>query len=135
MEINIVASNPIFYILKLIMGLLGIVISILWWLHILLCMVITPDGFPLTTFLNKVLLFLEEWNANFIATGLMAGFSLYLLWCVTKGNFKVGVRIPFLMTIHPMAPNETWMNSFLFNIGLIMLCSVSVTHFVSTAFS
>lgn len=28
--------------------------------------------------------------------------SFYLLWCVVKGNFKFGLRIPLLMTIHPM---------------------------------
>jgi LMBR1 domain-containing protein 1 len=29
-------------------------------------------------------------------------FAFYLLWCVFKGNFKFGLRIPFLFTIHPM---------------------------------
>ena len=38
----------------------------------------------------------------------------------------MGVRIPFLFTIHPMKVNETWMNSFLFNVLLILICSVSV---------
>ncbi|KRX00407.1 hypothetical protein PPERSA_03628 [Pseudocohnilembus persalinus] len=73
--------------------------------------------------------------ASFLSTAFLVFLSLYLLWCVMKGNFKVGVRIPFLMTIHPMVPDETWMNSFLFNIFLIIICSVSVSHFVSQAFS
>jgi LMBR1 domain-containing protein 1 len=31
-------------------------------------------------------------------------------------------------------PNETWMNSFLFNIAIILICSVSLTHFITMAF-
>ena len=38
----------------------------------------------------------------------------------------MGVRIPFLFTIHPMKINETWMNSFLFNLTLILLSSVTI---------
>eukprot|EP01015_Nassula_variabilis_P016371 TRINITY_DN2509_c0_g2_i1.p3 TRINITY_DN2509_c0_g2~~TRINITY_DN2509_c0_g2_i1.p3 ORF type:complete len:101 (-),score=6.10 TRINITY_DN2509_c0_g2_i1:100-402(-) len=34
-----------------------------------------------------------------------------------------------------MKVNETWMNSFLFNVMLILLSSVSVTQFVAQAFS
>jgi len=33
MEINISDSNPLVYIGKLIMGLIGIILSILWWIH------------------------------------------------------------------------------------------------------
>jgi len=74
-----------------------------------------------------MLIGLENGGAGFIATGLFAFLGLYLLWCTQKGNFKMGVRIPFLFTIHPMKVNETWMNSFLFNVLLILICSVSVT--------
>lgn len=62
-------------------------------------------------------------------------FNFYMLWALIKGNFKIGVRIPFLLTIHPMIPNETWMNSFLFNISLILICSVALTNFSANAFS
>jgi LMBR1 domain-containing protein 1 len=29
-------------------------------------------------------------------------FAFYLLLCVIKGNFKFGLRVPFLFEIHPM---------------------------------
>jgi len=57
----------------------------------------------------------------------MGFFSIYLLWCCTKGALKFGLRIPFIFSVHPMKVNETWMNSFLFNVNLILICSVSVT--------
>jgi hypothetical protein len=41
-------------------------------------------------------------NITFLGTMILAIFCLYFLWAITVGNFKVGVTIPFLMTIHPM---------------------------------
>lgn len=46
----------------------------------------------------------------------------------------MGFKIPLLFTIHPMKVNETWMNSFLFNVTLILITSVAVTNFCSSAF-
>ena len=34
-----------------------------------------------------------------------------------------------------LSPNETWMNSFLFNILVIMICSCSLNHFCTFAFA
>lgn len=63
---------------------------------------IRPNGIPVHLFLNNFLLKLNEANAGFIATFVFAFLSLYLIWATTKGNFKFGVRIPFIFTIHPM---------------------------------
>ena len=63
---------------------------------------IKPNGIPLNLFLNSFLIDLQNGNAGFIATLVFAFLSLYLLWCTTKGNFKFGVRVPFIFTIHPM---------------------------------
>lgn len=93
------------------------------------------NGYPAHSFLNKLLLGLEHGNAGFVGTAVFAFLSLYLLWCTQKGNIKFGVRIPFLFQIHIMKENETWMNTFLFNVNLMLICSVSVTHFCSKAFS
>lgn len=60
------------------------------------------NGFPTYTFLNRMLIGLENANAGFIATVIYGFLSLYLLWCTTKGNIKFGFRIPFLFTLHPM---------------------------------
>lgn len=60
------------------------------------------NGFPIAPFLNEMLTGLESSGITFLATGVFALMSLYLLWCTQKGNLKMGVRIPFLFTIHPM---------------------------------
>lgn len=98
-------------------------------------MAIEYDGFPLYTFFNHSLNACETFGTTFISTAILSVLMLYLLFATVTGCFKVGVTIPFLMTFHPMIPNETWMNSFLFNIAVILFSSVSITHFSSQAFS
>jgi len=159
LELNIVNTNPVVWVLKLICGILFFIISFVWWLHMyktkaIFCFlstiyfkrlfglnrilfVLAPgwNGFPSSPFLNKILTDLEESGVNFLGTAIFAFLSLYLLWCVQKGNIKFGLRIPFVFTVHPMKRDETWMNSFLFNINLVLICSVSVCQFCTKAFS
>ena len=91
------------------------------------------NGQPFYPFLNNLLVYLSDHNASFVATAFFALFCLYLLWCTIKGNLKFGMRM-FLINIHPMKKNETFMNSFLFNTMLILLTSVSVTQFCAESF-
>jgi len=116
---------------QLILGLLGIVISVIWFLHIILYMAFRP---PITPFLNSFFITLDSaWGLfGTIAYGL---FSFYLVWCVFKGNFKFGLRVPMVFTIHPMKVGETMMNSFLFNTLLLLLASVTIVQFCTDAFS
>ena len=51
-----------------------------------------------------------------------------------KGNLKFGLRF-FLIPIHPMRVGNTMMNSFLFNVLLLLLCAVSAVQFCATAFA
>lgn len=50
------------------------------------------------------------------------------------GEMQLGMRLLFV-TIHPMKWGGTLMNSFLFNVGLILLSSISVIQFSATAFA
>jgi len=77
--------------------------------------------------LNKTLNGLENSGVGFMAMIIFTFFSVYMLWAVVKGNFKFGVRIPYCCAVHPMKPNETLMNSFLFNIWLLLLCVITLT--------
>ena len=52
-----------------------------------------------------------------------------------KGNFKFGVRFLCCWSVHPMEKGKTYMNSFLFNISLILLGSMAITQFVSDCLS
>lgn len=68
----------------------------------LIFIMIKVNGFPANSFLNRVLTGLEDSGVSFLATGFFILFDIYLLWCVIKGTFKFGVRIPFLFKFHPM---------------------------------
>lgn len=70
----------------------------------------------------------------FLGAILLALFSIYLLACTYKGNIKFGLRIPGIFKIHPMKENETFMNTFLFNVNLLLITSVAVTQFTCIAF-
>jgi LMBR1 domain-containing protein 1 len=64
----------------------------------------------------------------------VAIFSLYLLFCVVAGNFKFGMRF-LCITLHPMKINGTYMNSFMFNLILILLSTFPVIEFCAEAFA
>ena len=70
---------------------------------------------PITPFLNSYFLWFDKWFPllGAISVGL---FSMYLLLACLKGAFKFGLRLMWF-TLHPMKINETYMNSFLFNVG------------------
>lgn len=116
---------------QLVLGVLGICVSLLWVIHVFVFMIVVP---PPSQFLNKMFIDLDAAFGLFgtIAYGC---FAYYLLLAVIKGNFKFGLRVPFFFTIHPMKVGETLMNSFLVNVLLILICSLTVTQFCSITFS
>jgi LMBR1 domain-containing protein 1 len=63
------------------------------------------DGEAIFGFVNNLLVHLNEQGLNFISTGIFGVFTIYLLWCVQKGNLSFGIRIPFIMSFHPMKKN------------------------------
>lgn len=66
---------------------------------------------------------LQSWSQNTISYNNTSNGVLYNNIC-DFFNINLLIRV-----------NETWMNSFLFNIGIILLCSVSLCHFCTVAFS
>jgi len=116
---------------QLILGIFSVGITLLWILHMILYLVIVPPASP---FLNQMFIVLDGVFSLF-GTAMLGLFSFYLILCVVKGNFKFGVRVPFLFSIHPMKVGGTMMNSFLFNVLLILLSSLTIVHFCTLAFS
>ncbi|GAB4857341.1 hypothetical protein Ancab_015249 [Ancistrocladus abbreviatus] len=118
------------YLGKLILGVIGLIVSVAWIAHIVIYLIIKP---PLSPFLNWVFIKLDGvWGL--LGTAAFAFFCFYLLVAVVAGATMLGLRIVFI-TIHPMKWGATLMNSFLFNVGLILLCSISVIQFCATAFA
>lgn len=84
-------GNPLWYMLKLVCGVFGIVVSISWIVHI---SVFVLPAKPIHPFLNNMFVGLESFIPGFPLFGVVAFglWSYYLLWCCVKGNFKLGVR-------------------------------------------
>lgn len=122
--------NPLIPYIALVCGLLSVVISIMWFLHIVIY--VLPDP-PLRPFLNNFFMWFDKWFPLFGVLS-VAIFTVYLLLCAIKGCFKLGMRF-LCMTLHPMKPGKTYMSSFMFNIGLVLLCALPVVQFCSTAFA
>lgn len=123
------SANPIWDVLKLIFGILLACLSFVVLLHIILNVLVIVNGKPLTPFLNTVFVWLEFSIARFISTIFFAFLSIYMLCCTIKGNIKFGLRVFFLIKIHPMKVGRTYMNSFIFNGILLLFCVPAIVHF------
>lgn len=124
------SHNPLIPYFSLLFGLVSIIMTIAWIVHIGLYVVPPKEVHP---FLNLYFAWFDKW---FPLLGVLsvATFSLYLLLCALKGCFKFGLRFLFF-TLHPMKPGKTYMSSFMFNIGLVLLCALPVVQFSVTSFA
>ena len=127
-------TSALGYLMQLIGGIFCMLLSFLWILQIVLYIIIKIDGKPLFTFLNMPLVALADANVSFLSILIFVIMTFYLLIITVKGNFKFGLRIMILGSIHPMKKDNTYMNSILFNVLLVMLTSVSVIQFSIKAF-
>lgn len=127
-------ANPIWDWFKLILGCLLACVSFVMLLHVIFNVLAYKNGKPLTPFLNTVFIWLEFSVARFISTIFFAFLSLYMLCCVIKGNIKFGLRLFFLIKIHPMKLGRTYMNSFIFNSILVLFCVPPLIHFQTICF-
>lgn len=133
--------NALWYYTKLVLGILGIGLSLSWFLHI--CIFILPPR-PAHPFLNNMFIIMSNvggscsggvCTGNFALFGVcaFAAYGFYLLWACIKGNFKLGVRFG-LVKIFPMEIHKTKMSAFLANSWVILLCSVPTVQFCVQAF-
>ena len=60
--------------------------------------------------------------------------GLYLLLAASKGAAKFGTRF-FLISVHALEPHKTLLNSFMFNVQLVLLCVLPTVQFCTDAFS
>ena len=132
-ELKIRTTHPIVHIISLIAGIIGVVGTIFWVVQILGTMIL-KNGSPIFLFMDQWLSNLSLSSAAFMATILYAILVLYLQVCLVKGNTIFGIRIPFVIKIHPLLLNKTYMNSLLFNCNLMLLASMSTTLLALWAF-
>lgn len=126
---NYESYNPLWPWMSLFFAFFAFLISLAWIVHIVVFMVIDPPVYPL---LNSFFQWFDQWFPLFGVLS-VAIFTLYLLLAAVKGCFKFGIRFMFF-EIHPMKLNKTYMSSFMFNVGLVLLCALPVVQFCTTAF-
>jgi len=120
-------GSPIRSLCVLVGGILSCSISLAWGLHMILYNMSGVDSFLNTLFINL--------DHRFALLGTIA-YSIccfFLLWCVVKGIFCVGMNF-LIVSIHPMKVGDTLMNSFLFNTMIVLFCSITVTQFAAFSF-
>lgn len=125
-------GNPLEYFAKLFGGIVFAGVSVSWIIHI--AIFILPAK-PVHPFLNNFFVTLTDEVPGFPLFGVLAFalWSFHLLFCVVKGNFRLGVRFLFIK-LYPMEIGNTLMNAFLFNTWIILLCSVPAVQFCVQAF-
>lgn len=91
-------------IVKLILGVIFVITSIIWLFEVILGFLVTMDVTfnSKLNFVNTFLVYLQNNNASVVATVLLLYVSLYLVWCVQKGTISLGIQIPFIFRFHPI---------------------------------
>jgi len=123
--------NPLRPYISLLLGICSTVISAVWIVHIVVY--IFPQPEPWLPFLNSYFAWFDQWFALFGVLS-VALFTIYLLFAAVTGCFKFGLRVACIQ-LHPMILGKTYMSSFLFNTGLVLLCALPVVQFSAQAFS
>lgn len=108
-------------------GIFSGIISLLWVI-ILFGNTIHSNGKPVFSFMDSILTSLSTGSVSFLATIIYGFLVLFLQACLIQGNIVFGIRIPFLVTFHPMKLNKTYLNSFLFNANMMMLASLATAQ-------
>lgn len=121
--------NPLVPWCNLIGGIFCAIVTISWWLQLILEVFLAGLTGP---YLSSIF---TELSAAFPLFGIVAYgvFAFYILVASVKGSITFAGRF-FMISMHPMKINGTMMNSFLFNVAQILLCSVSCVQLCARAF-
>lgn len=122
--------NPLKPYISLFLGICSVIISVVWLIHIIAY--VFPKS-PWTPFLNNYFAWFDKWFSLFGVIS-VAIFTIYLLFSAVTGCFKFGLRVACIQ-LHPMILGKTYMSSFLFNTGLVLLCALPVAQFAAQSFS
>jgi LMBR1 domain-containing protein 1 len=120
--------NPFIPVGFLILGVIGSVVSVLWIVHMGVYMLADANSF-----LNAYFISFDSWFPMFGNIS-YAIFAVYLLFCTVKGCFKIGMKF-VCIKIHPMVPGRTYTNAFLFNLAIVLVCTIPVIQFCTAAFA
>lgn len=120
-------GSPIWPWLSLFAGIIGIIITIVWVIHIIFYTLLNMHPF-----LNQYLVLLDNVFSWFsvITFGL---FVYYLYWAVLSGVTTFGLNL-LVIKVHKMEVENTPMNSILFNTAVMLFASFGVSLFATMNF-
>lgn len=125
---KLAGGNPVWYWVKLFLGIIGIIISIIWIIHIIIYFL--THFHP---FLNAFLDILDR-GFPYAAIIFFGIFVYYLYWCVLDGTASVGINL-LIIRLHDMEKHNTPMTSILFNSGVMLFASFGIALFATMNFS
>ena len=126
--------NSFYPFFALFLSCFGVLVSFLWVLQI--CLYLLPEAWGGNAIHPFLIVWLELLDGFFplFATATVGIFVLYLLFATIKGVFKFGMRFT-LLPMHPMRLHKTQANSIAVNIGMVLLCTLPVIQFTTSALS
>ena len=84
-------------------------------------------AFQVSDYVDTLMKFLiVEHDLAYLGNIIFICMTLYMFVAVVKGNSTLGFRFASPL-FYPMRPNETQLNSFMFNILLLNACSLGIT--------
>ena len=123
--------NPLIPYLKLILGVLGGILSILVFLNVLLGHMITySDGTGVFGILDEMQYGITYSWGGPCGTIFYTIVIIYLEICLLEGIMNIGLKLCTFVNIHPIRLDGTWMNSFLVNLQLAMISSLALLNFI-----
>ena len=126
--------EPWLYYLQFILAIVLIIMTLVWIVHIFLWILVKPAGDPVHPFLNNMLEGIRKGKVEFLSTAMFVSLFLYLILATLKGNQKFGIRFAWL-TYSSMRPNRTFINSFLLNMFLVHIWTMTILQYMMKNFS
>ncbi len=109
------------------------IISLVWVIQ-LFGTTVYANGSPSFRLLDGLFASLNQGTGGFIASILYGVLVVYMLICLVKGNIIFGIKIPYVLSIHPLEINKTFLNSLLFNSSIMLITSLSISEMAMIAF-
>lgn len=121
-------GNPIWPWISLILGIVCIIFSLIWIIHVVFYYIL-----GMSPILNDFFLIMDKAFpfGSVIFYGL---FVYYLFWTVLDGTASVGVNL-VIIRLHPMERYNTPMTSIVFNSVIILFASFGCAMFASMNFN
>ena len=118
----------------MIIGVILTVWSIYWQVYLWAAGAFETKTIQAGTFIDHYIDWTRaSWTFGFMSTIYFYWIILWLFASIVHGQLKFGMRF-FQMTVYPMVPGETFVNSFLINALILNVYTPALTYFIVDMF-